>query len=716
MTNKIRTRATNPSLPLTPHWQGYWITHPDLLGNEPILLRYQKKIVLKIKPQKFDVRVSADSRYKLFVNGKIVTFGPQRSDLDHYKYETLSLADEISEGENLIEALVWNFGSLNPVGELSWHTAYLMDGDLITDENWEVRIENGFKAIPLNENKVKGYICVGPEESFDSRATPGEWKKPIYWGMASSRGVYPQKSRWYLEARNIPLMRYEFRKGTEQPGLYDNKILVTGFPTLHIQGESGAEVKLTYAEGLLNTEKRKGNRNEIEAKTCSGNEDYFILNGEEQTFQTLWWRTFRFVDIQTKGKVQKLSFDYFETGYPLNPVAVFSSADERHAKMFEIGLRTQRLCCGETYFDCPYYEQLQYAGDTRIQMIHSYLISQDDRLARNALTQMGHAMLGNYLQSRYPGIETQIIPSFSFFLICSFYDYYWYRGDLDFLRQFFLNAGHCLDFYGEQIDSRTGVFGPLEFWNFVDWGFQPRGIPPSAASGGSILSTLIYILALKAMSALDPGRSNFKKRATELSKSIFKRYFDKNKGLLPDDIQKTSFSQHTQILAVLADVYPRAMWKQVMEKVLSDSALIQCTFYFHYYLFRALKKTGLGHLFLSRLGPWYTMYENGLTTWAEDWVRQRSDCHAWSVSPNIEFLSTVLGIEPACPGFDLIEIRPELGPLKWAAGKVAHPKGIISIEIDEEGNGQVILPRGTRGHFHFKNIKKKLRPGINKFR
>ncbi|WP_372490084.1 hypothetical protein [Chitinophaga sedimenti] len=32
-----------------------------------------------------------------------------------------------------------------------------------------------------------------------------------------------------------------------------------------------------------------------------------------------------------------------------------------------MGWRTSRLCAYETYMDCPYYEQLQYIGDTRIR-------------------------------------------------------------------------------------------------------------------------------------------------------------------------------------------------------------------------------------------------------------------------------------------------------------------------------------------------------------
>jgi len=39
----------------------------------------------------------------------------------------------------------------------------------------------------------------------------------------------------------------------------------------------------------------------------------------------------------------------------------------------------------ETYMDCPYYEQLQFIMDTRLQMLFTYAVSRDARLAKKAL-------------------------------------------------------------------------------------------------------------------------------------------------------------------------------------------------------------------------------------------------------------------------------------------------------------------------------------------
>jgi len=74
------------------------------------------------------------------------------------------------------------------------------------------------------------------------------------------------------------------------------------------------------------------------------------------------------------------------TGYPFKERGSFACDDARLADIWTVGWRTARLCAYETYFDCPYYEQMQYVGDTRIQGLVSLYVAGDDRLLRNAIS------------------------------------------------------------------------------------------------------------------------------------------------------------------------------------------------------------------------------------------------------------------------------------------------------------------------------------------
>jgi hypothetical protein len=156
--------------------------------------------------------------------------------------------------------------------------------------------------------------------------------------------------------------------------------------------------------------------------------------------------------------------------------------------------------------------------------------------------------------------------------------------------------------------------------------------------------------------------------------------------------------------------------KDLMERIIEDKSLVQCSIYFRHYLHSALNKAGAGDRYIDMLGPWRTMLEHGLTTWAETEDPSRSDCHAWGASPNYELFRTVLGIDSAAPVFRRVIIRPFLGKLTSAAGSIPHPKGEIRVKLSLNGSqldAQVTLPAGTTGAFDWHGVKKDLIAGSN---
>ena len=60
-------------------------------------------------------RVTADSRYVLFLNGREVSRGPVRSNPRRLRYDALDLAPRLRRGRNQLAALVRYFGAANPV-------------------------------------------------------------------------------------------------------------------------------------------------------------------------------------------------------------------------------------------------------------------------------------------------------------------------------------------------------------------------------------------------------------------------------------------------------------------------------------------------------------------------------------------------------------------------------------------------------------------------
>jgi hypothetical protein len=380
--------------------------------------------------------------------------------------------------------------------------------------------------------------------------------------------------------------------------------------------------------------------------------------------------------------------------------------------------------------DCPYYEQLQYIGDARIQAMVSYYNAGDDRLARYGLTLMDHSRIPEGITlSRYPTDLHQQIPTFSLWWIAMVHDYLMYRADTAFVKEKLPGTREVMAFF-ERYQSEDGSLKNVPYWVFTDWtqskgwnfGMAPKGKDGESAVLDMQL-VLVYQLAseLESELGLQELSKNYLLKAKQLKETIRKKYWDSNNQLFADTEQKDSFSQHANSLAILAGVVSDEEARSMGIKLMSDTSLAPASIYFKYYLHLALVKAGFGDDYLKWLDIWRENMAQGLSTWAEtsDVSTARSDCHAWGASPNIEFFRTVLGIESAAPGFSKIKIQPHLGTLENIGGEMPHPNGTIAVKYTKQGGATVAditIPPNTGGVFVWKNQNYDLKAGKNTFK
>ncbi len=72
-------------------------------------LKFRKKLVYSGEPA-VTLKLTADSRYYLWVNGERIGFGPVRAYPEHYKYDVYDLTRLLKPGENVLCVLVNHFG------------------------------------------------------------------------------------------------------------------------------------------------------------------------------------------------------------------------------------------------------------------------------------------------------------------------------------------------------------------------------------------------------------------------------------------------------------------------------------------------------------------------------------------------------------------------------------------------------------------------------
>jgi alpha-L-rhamnosidase len=168
-----------------------------------------------------------------------------------------------------------------------------------------------------------------------------------------------------------------------------------------------------------------------------------------------------------------------------------------------------------------------------------------------------------------------------------------------------------------------------------------------------------------------------------------------------------AFSQQTNARGVLFDVIPRAEQQGVLREVMgidpgmtSSGGILSSSYYFRFYLARALDHAGMADQYLASLKPWRDLLPLHFSTWPETPGKTRSDSHVWSAHPAYDLLTLVAGIEPASPGFASVRIAPHLGDLREVSAEFPHPQGMIKVHFERSGNaltGTVTLPAGLAG-------------------
>ncbi|HEY5967160.1 MAG TPA: alpha-L-rhamnosidase N-terminal domain-containing protein [Chitinophagaceae bacterium] len=778
-----KSQKINPSL-LKDTWSANWITAPGAPAKTYGVYYFRKKIWLTEKPDSFIVHVSADNRYVLLINEKFVSLGPARNDLSHWNFETVDIAPYLINGNNIIAATVWNEGEYRPEAQISNRTGFLMQGNtkkeetINTNTSWKCFKNNAYTPLTGGVGYNTYYVS-GPGEIVDMNKMPDGWMKNDFnddaWPNAARvgwRGGTPKGAvdiaDWMLVPSTLPPMELRVQRfaavrktegitipdgfpatqksitipaNTKATFLLDQSFYTNAYPELDFSKGKDAGILLTYAEALF-IEKpdgpgktfKKGNRNEVKGKIIAGRKDSIISNGKDvQYFSTLSWRTFRYVEIKVTTKDEPLIInDIYSlfTGYPFQLNATFDAKDKILDKIFEVGWRTARSCAWETYMDCPYYEQLQYIGDTRIQALVSLYNSGDDRLVRNAITQMDHSRMAEGITlSRHPSFSPQQIPTFSLWYIGMVNDYWMYRGDAAFVKDKLQGTRDVLWFFSKY-QNAEGSLRNVPYWIYTDWvegktGW-PGGVGPIGKDGSSSLLDFQLLWALQVAAKLEtelglPAIANeYQKKALQLQQTIQRNYWNADKKLYADTKDKDRYSQHANTLAILTNTIKGTAATDLAKRLISDRSLAPASIYFKYYLHMALIKAGLGNDYLKWLDKWKENIEMGLTTWAEisEIDNARSDCHAWGSSPNIEFFRTVLGIDSDAPGFKKVKIEPHLGDLKNVNGIMPHPNGIILANYQFQSgkwNIELTLPEKISGRFIWKGKTYPLKPGTNNF-
>lgn len=656
----------------------YWCRVPAHLPHSDYSL-YRRTFQLSA-PGVLRMLVSADSRYNLYVDGKHIGRGPVRSDLEHYGYRCYEVS--LPAGEHVIaaEVLFWSDGFLRPWSEIHYSPAFLLHGEcagqeLSTPNGWLCQSDLSRQLLPNQPVRPVGAMerCIGSvmtnsnhwrSVDFDD----AQWVEP----QLLCRPFYPESttmdppSRWRLVPSTIPEMAEEpiaiaqvrandnldfsiadgALKAILTPGEHrlqlDLGCYYTYWPHLLLLGGKG-EIHLRYAESLVDSEGKRSRRDFIpdgHFDQCC-NQDEILLPGGELSFTPFWFRAGRFVEVVCSIQEEcHLTLSFAFTHYPLELSAPLTFPTPQLQQLAQTSWHTLLCCIHEHYEDCPYWEQMQYVGDTRIQSLITYIATGDDRLGRQAIRQFDHSRRSSGItQSRYPSNFPQYIPQFSLFWVLMIYDHYQFFHSTEVIREHWRGIADVLHHFLSRRDANGLVGSPAGEWNFSDWTGQWCGgrcnrnnHQPETLLNFIVATTCTKVAQLAV--AIGEDGNYYTLSAQELLQKVRQQCFVPEKGLFADTPDKCWFSQHTNIWAILAGATTSQETPAIIQALLRDESLTQCSLYFSFYLLEVLCQYGHFQEFLQQLQRWSSLLDYGFTTLPErPALDTRSDCHAWSAGP-----------------------------------------------------------------------------------
>ncbi len=352
--------------------------------------------------------------------------------------------------------------------------------------------------------------------------------------------------------------------------------------------------------------------------------------------------------------------------------------------------------------DCPYYEQ-QYEFDAFVQSAAIFHFSDDLRLVKKSISEFARkqqecGLLPSIMPSSW---VVQIIPGYSLLWIMMLRYYIERTQDLSFASLYTGIVDAILGFFDRAI-KENGFLSRTRYWDFFDWvPSWENGGPPVKHGEAHTLYHLYYAKALldAAFMARILGRemlaNEYEARHREVISIVNSLFYRADKGMYADGASTDTFSIHTSIWAILAE----AQSGEARDRLLSSlylNDIEKSDLSMSFFLFLALQMCEKENLAFDFFDRWKQMLENGCTSWCENVLSPRSECHGWSCSPMYVLPAFVLGIREKYE--NEIVIKPCIGNLTFAEGSVPVRGGVVSVRFileDEDFTLSVNAPDGV---------------------
>lgn len=599
------------------------------------------------------VRLSVCGDYTLFVNGNYVSSN-QYADFPHYKiYDSIDISDFLHSGENTVAVLAWYFGK-------SGMRHVTPRAGLI----YEIADENGILAYSGTHTlarKSKAYKCgIGRKITgqlgygFDYDAgVEDNWKTGEGSDFHPARIAFEKSELFPRPTKRLAVgsLKKAARIDSASGYLFDLGEESVGFLSLSLRCDSRQKLTISYSEILENGRVKRviGPRDfRVEYRTTVGQNVYT---------NHMLRLACRYIEIECEEPINVEYIGIVPHGYPTVDNENFLTTEPERA-IYDVCVRTLKLCMLEHYVDCPWREQCLYAFDSRNQILAGYAAFADgnfEYVRANLLLMSKDRRPDDLLAICFPCGEDLTIPSFSLYYALAVKEYLQYSGDLSLGQEVIDKIESELSAFAKNMrDGLVCKFDGADKWNFYDW--SPYAEPGIGTSKNvpDLLINAIFLLALDSYDDICRrlGRKNrFDGLSVTIRSAARRAFFDSERRLFFIHEKSEQPTELANSLAVITEIADKADAEYICEK-LANGELVPCSLSMRTFKYDAMlmtDKNAYATVVLDEIRKTYShmLREGATSVWetadgAAAFDNAGSLCHGWSAIP-VYYYDLLLG-------------------------------------------------------------------------
>ena len=681
----------------SPEPDARWISvdHPEC-DEYNTWIEFSKDLELDKVPGSALTHIAADSKYWLWVNGRMAVFegglkrGPDP--LSSY-YDVIDLAPYLKTGENNMKILLWHFGKDGFSHKDSGKSGLIVKSEdlgLASDSSWLSRYMPEYQEATDPE---PNYRLSEANLRYDSRiAGKGEWKASV------ELGKWGDEPWGRLVERPIPFWK-------------DYGITNVSFTqNLDDAGNIVLSARLPYNMHLTPvidvTDVNEGTCIKMETNHIKGGSEYciraeYITSAGRQQYESLGWMNGEELRIiyPADAEITIHSIGYRETGFGCEREGSFTCSDETINMFWEKAMRTLYVNMRDTYFDCPDRERAQWWGDVTILTGQSYyqLSPEANSLAYKAIHELVNWQSEDgTLYSPVPAgswhneLPAQMLASISTY---GFWYYYLHTGDAETMADVYPAMKRYLALWTLDEDGLTAF--RKGGWSWGDWGYD---------IDMRLLLAAWHYLALESASNIAEliGQVEDIPEYRRLQDSIAKAY---NKCWNGKEYRHPSYDGATDdrvnAMAIITGIADNSKYDALFEHFKEHE---HASPYMEKYVLEALVKTGHGAYaldrFKKRFGPMISdpVYTTLFESWEIGGYGGGSTNHAWSGGMLTVIAENICGLRPLVPCWKEFEVCPN-PVIPECDITIPSVAGKIKSAFKTDGDSFVLnltVPKGTK--------------------